>query len=134
MTLEEKILTIDYPSIASIKGVGLLPTGAADTIENFFQEFIEPRLPDVNIVKRWHRLLMEYTEEKNWADLSCCIRFGNSGGKKKSSEGEVGYYKLRRGWLTKNTSDNFEYFFADNAFPAFVYKMALDKFCPESVD
>ena len=134
MTLDEKILTIDYPSIASIKGVGLLPTGAADTIENFFQEFIEPRLPDVNIVKRWHRLLMEYTEEKNWADLSCCIRFGNSGGKKKSSEGEVGYYKLRRGWLTKNTSDNFEYFFADNAFPAFVYKMALDKFCPESVD
>ena len=134
MTLEEKISTIDSPSLESIADVGLLPSGDADTIENFFLKFIKPRLPNESVVKQWHNILMEYTEEKHWSELSCCIRFGNSGGKKKSSEGEAGYYKLRRGWLTQNTSDNFEYFFADNAFPAFVYKMALDKFCPASVD
>ena len=32
----------------------------------------------------------------------------------KSSYGEAGYYKLRRGWLTKDTASNFDYFFADD--------------------
>lgn len=134
MTLEEKILTIASPSIENIKNVGLLPTGDDDTIENFFNNFVKPRLPKEDIVKQWHNVLMEYTKKENWPELSCCIRFGNSGGKKKSSEGETGYFKLRRGWVTKNTTDNFEYFFADNAFPAFIYKMALDKFCPVNAD
>ena len=134
MTLKEKIQTIDIPSLESIKNVGLLPSGTEDTIEDFFFKFVKLRLPEEHIVKQWHAILMEYTEEENWPELSCCIRFGNNGGKKKSDEGETGYYKLRRGWVTKNTTDNFEYFFADNAFPAFIYKMALDNFCPKSAD
>ena len=134
MTLEEKILTIDSPKIEVINGVGLLPSGNADTIEKFFLEFVKPRLPEESVIRHWHDLLMKYTNKENWSELSCCIRFGNNGSKKKSSEGETGYYKLRRGWVTKNILDNFEYFFADNAFPAFIYKMALDKYYPESVD
>lgn len=134
MTLEEKILKINEPAIADIENVGLLPTDAADTIENFFEKFVKPRLAQEEVVRQWHEILMEYTDKKNWSELSCCVRFGNNGGEKQSAWGEKGYFKLRRGWLTKNKNDNFEYFFADNAFSAFVYKMALDGFCPSNVD
>ncbi|MBQ1196936.1 MAG: hypothetical protein IIX44_11895 [Clostridia bacterium] len=130
MTLEEKISKIQEPSINGTTGIGLLPTDKAKTIGEFFNKFVKDRLPGPDVIKAWHRVLMEYTREENWDKLSCCVRFGNNGGKRISTWGEKGYYKLRRGWLTQNTYDEFEYFFADNAFPAFVYKMALDKFVP----
>jgi len=134
MTLEEKILKISENPIADVANIGLLPTGNAATIEEFFNKFVKPRLPEEKTVKQWHKILMEYTDEENWPELSCCVRYGNNGGKKKSKWGETDYFKLRRGWLTKNKDDKFEYFFADNSFPAFVYKMALDGFCPANAD
>ena len=130
MTLEEKITKIQEPLIDSTTSIGLLPTDKAETIGEFFDNFVKDRLPSSDIIKAWHRVLMDYTKEENWDKLSCCVRFGNNGGERVSARGEKGYYKLRRGWLTQNTYDEFEYFFADNAFPAFVYKMALDKFAP----
>ena len=39
MTLEEKISTIDSPSLESIADIGVLPSGDADTIKNFFLYF-----------------------------------------------------------------------------------------------
>lgn len=126
MLLEEKILKIDEPKLEDT--IGLLPTGKADTMEELFIKFIKPRLPAKNIIKQWHRILMDYTDDLSV--LSCCVRFGNNGSERISDWGESGYYKLRRGWLTKNTYDNFEYFFADNAFPAFICKMALDGYAP----
>lgn len=135
MTLCKKIESINVPQIADpTQSIGPLPDGNADTIAQFFEEFIKNRLPDQNVVKKWHNILMEYTNDANLGDLSCCVRFGNNGGKSASKWGETGYYKLRRGWLTQNTTDNFEYFFADNAFPAFVYKLALDGFVPADVN
>ena len=130
MTLEEKLQDIDNPKLEDT--IGLLPKGEKDTMEDFLQTFVIPRLPQKSVIQAWHRLLMEYTEDMS--NLSCCVRFGNNGSDKISDEGESGYYKLRRGWLTKNTEDNFEYFFADNFFSAFIYKMALDGFVPASVD
>ena len=130
MTLEEKLQDIDTPKIEDT--IGLLPKGKQDTMEDFLQSFVIPRLPQKSVIQAWHSLLMEYTEDL--ANLSCCVRFGNSGSKKISDEGESGYYKLRRGWLTQNTEDNFEYFFADNFFSAFIYKMALDGFVPADVN
>lgn len=129
MTLEEKLQNIDNPKIENT--IGLLPKGKQDTMEDFFQNFVIPRLPQKSVVQAWHQLLMEYTEDL--VNLSCCVRFGNNGSDKISDEGESGYYKLRRGWLTQNTEDNFEYFFADNFFSAFIYKMALDGFVPADV-
>ena len=87
MTLEEKILKINEPAIADIENVGLLPTDVADTIENFFEKFVKPRLAKEEVVRQWHEILMEYTDKKNWSELSCCVRFGNNGGEKQSAWG-----------------------------------------------
>jgi hypothetical protein len=126
MTLIEKIRKINTPSIE--KTIGLLPEGKNDTIEDFVDKFIKPRLPEEIIIKKWHKLLMDYVSDPT--NLSCCVRYGNNGSKKTNNHGEAGYKKLRRGWLTKNTNDDFEYFYADNYFASFIYKMALDKFVP----
>ena len=123
MKLVDKILNIEAPALK------VFPTKCQyDTIEHFFDGFIKTMLPQEKVIKEWHNLLMKYVEE--FDDISCCVRFGNHAGKSKSVEGETGYYKLRRGWLTKNDIDGFEYFFADNFFSSFIYKMALDGFVP----
>lgn len=124
MTLDEKIYSINNPKVTMFKD------GYSDTIDDFFNNFIKPRLPNENIIRKWHKLLMEYTDESNFDKISCCVRYGNNGSQKVSNHGEKGYYKLRRGWLTKNIDDDFEYFFADNFFSSFIFKMALDGFCP----
>ena len=126
MTLEEKILTINEPQIP------LLSAGEADTIEAFFDNFVKPLFPSGNTIRAWHKILMEYTEDLS--NLSCCVRYGNIGSEAESVWGEKEYYKLRRGWLTQNDNDNFEYFFADNFFSAFIYKMAMDGFVPKDVN
>ncbi len=125
MTLKEKIDTINRPEVKPFDD------GSNTTIKEFFDEFVLPRLPGEDCIKKWHKLLMEYTDESNFDKISCCVRYGNVGTKARSKYGETGYYKLRRGWLTRNNDDNFEYFFADNFFSHFIYKMALDGFCPE---
>lgn len=123
MNLLDKINTINQPTLP------ILPTKAHhDTIEQFFEHFVKDMLPKENVIKAWHKLLMDYV--KDLSNLSCCVRFGNVGDKKPSSQGETGYYKLRRGWLTRNDSDRFEYFFADNFFSYFIYKLALDGYVP----
>jgi len=123
MNLLLKISTIQNPALPQ------LPVFKHDdTIEEFFNNFVMPLFPKEKTIKAWHALLMKYVEDID--NLSCCVRFGNNGCKSKSSYGEAGYYKLRRGWLTKDTASNFEYFFADNFFSAFIYKMALDGYVP----
>lgn len=129
MTLEEKLDKIDEPKLE--KTIGLLPKGTNDTVGDFFEKFVKPRLPKKSTIKLWHRILMDYTDDLS--NISCCVRYGNNGSEKVSEYGESGYYKLRRGWLTKNTADGFEYFFADNFFSSFIYKMALDGFVPADV-
>lgn len=127
MTLDEKLQTINTPAISDT--LGPMPQGYADTVKEFFENFILPRLPQKDVIVKWHRLLMDYVKDES--SLSCCVRYGNSGSNTTSRQGETGYKKLRRGWLTKNTNDDFEYFFADNFFSSFIYKMAIDGFVPD---
>lgn len=124
MTIKDKIDAINAEPVQPLEN------GDNDTIEGFFEQFIKPRLPKPCVIKQWHRLLMDYTDVSNLENLSCCVRYGNRGSKELSQQGESGYYKLRRGWLTRNTADNFEYFYADNFFSSFIYKMALDEYYP----
>ncbi len=126
LTLEEKIKNIQNPKIED--GIGLLPNGRNNSLKDFFESFIEPRLPKQECIKKWHELLMEYI--KDWKNVSCAVRFGNRGDKAKSISGESGYKKLRRGWLTKDKKSDFDYFYADNYMSSFFYKMALDDFVP----
>lgn len=127
MNLNEKLQTINTPAISDT--LGPMPQGYAGTVKDFFDNFILPRLPKKDVIVKWHRLLMDYVKDES--NLSCCVRYGNRGSNTKSRQGETGYKKLRRGWLTKNTKDDFEYFFADNFFSSFIYKMAIDGFVPD---
>lgn len=126
MNLIEKLDTIREPQIS--KSIGLLTNGSANSVDDFFKTFVLPKLPKPEVIKMWHRLLMEYVSDID--NLSCAVRYGNSGYKSTSKSGETGYKKLRRGWLTKNIDDNFEYFYADNYLTSFIYKMAIDGYCP----
>ena len=130
MNIEEKIQNIREPKIKET--IGLLPDGEASSVDDLFENFVKPRLPKKEVVIKWHNILMEYIADTK--ELSCAVRYGNSGSKDESLSGETGYLKLRRGWLTQNTEDNFEYFYTDNYMSSFICKMAIDEYCPSSAD
>lgn len=90
-----------------------------DTIKEFYEKFIEPRLPSIDICLKWNELLKWYLEQPN---IIYFYRGGNNSG------------KCRRGWLCEqgNTSNNeaIRYIYDDNDLACYIYKMALDEFCP----
>ena len=130
MNIEEKIQNINKPKIQDT--IGLIPDGESSSVDEFFENFVKPRLPKKEVVIKWHNILMEYIADTK--ELSCAVRYGNSGSKDESQSGETGNLKLRRGWLTQNTEDNFEYFYADNFMSSYFCKMAIDEYCPSSVE
>lgn len=130
MNIEEKIQNITEPMIEDT--IGLLPDKEYSSVDDFFKNFVKPKLPKKEVVIKWHNILMEYIADTK--ELSCAVRYGNSASKDKSLKGETEEAKLRRGWLTQNTDDNFEYFYADNYLSSFICKMAIDEYCPSSVD
>ena len=90
------------------------------TIGDFYSSFIKPRLPDTEVVLQWHKMLLEYTK-KDGAVFP--VRDGATSG------------RLRRGWLVSvddhlDYSGKFLYMFTDNDLATYIYKMALDGFCP----
>lgn len=122
MNIEEKIQDIKNPKLKDT--IGLIPDGEYSSVDDFFENFVKPRLPKKEVVIKWHNILMGYIADTK--ELSCAVRYGNS-----RSEGKD---KLRRGWLTQNTDDNFEYFYADNFLSSYFCKMAIDEYCPSSVE
>ena len=115
-SLTEAILNADKNSPDS-KGVIYSPWKKrySATIADFYNDFVEERLPDPAIVIEWHNLLVKYASRE---DAIFPIRAGNVS------------QKLRRGWLVK-ADDGFSYMFTDNDLAAYIYKMALDGFCPD---
>ena len=87
----------------------------AATIQTFYDDFIADRLPDPHIVLRWHNVLVAYAGR---AGAIFPVRLGNVTG------------ALRRGWLV-NVDDDFSYMFSDNDLASYIYKMALDGYCPK---
>lgn len=129
MTLEERLNSINTPKIKDVLNIGLLSDGKAETVKEFFDNFVEDRLPGENVIRKWHQLLKDYT--KDLSKLSCCVRYGYQRGPKGGTPwGEVHDDALRRGWSTQNTTDEFEYFFTDNHFCTYICKMALCGFVP----
>ena len=88
--------------------------GNNKTIKDFYNDFVSKRLPDLDVSLRWHNMLEEYC---NKPGAVYPIRAGNISG------------TLRRGWLTK-TDQSFSYFYTDNDLALYIYKMALDGYCP----
>lgn len=89
-------------------------SGGDKTIKDFYDSFVSKRLPDLDVALRWHEMLEEYCDKEGAAFP---IRTGNVSG------------SLRRGWLTK-TDQDFSYFYTDNDLALYIYKMALDGYCP----
>ena len=52
--LLDKLNSISKPKLNK------LSEGSADTIKDFWDEFIEPNLPEKETVLKWHRVLMNY--------------------------------------------------------------------------
>lgn len=101
MNLEKKLKKISTPHLQ----------GSAKTIKDFYNKFIEPYLPDIEQTKKWHKILTEYVKKP---DAVLGFRAGNTAG------------KLRRGWKTVITNDTYSFFYTDNFFAHYFYKLACD--------
>ena len=109
MTLREKLDTINKPSLPKLE------IGSAKTVNDYWNSFIEPHLPaNIESVIKWHKLLKEYV---NKPDTVLGFRTGNVAG------------HLRRGWETI-TNDGYSFFYTDNFFSHYFYKMSYDGFVP----
>lgn len=109
MTLKEKLDSINKPALPKLE------SGFAKTILDYWRDFIEPRLPaNKNSVIEWHKLLKDYVNKK---DTVLGFRTGNVAG------------HLRRGWETV-TNDSYSFFYTDNYFSHYFYKMSYDGFVP----
>lgn len=109
MTLSEKLNTITKPRLPKME------KGSAKDINEYWNTFIEPHLPkDIDSVIKWHELLKEYV---NKPDTVLGFRTGNVAG------------HLRRGWETI-TNDGYSFFYTDNYFAHYFYKMSSDGFVP----
>ncbi len=109
MTLREKLNTINEPNLPKLE------IGSAKTVSHYWDSFIKPHLPsNIDCVIKWHKLLKEYV---NMSDTVLGFRTGNSAG------------HLRRGWETV-TDSGFSFFYTDNYFSYYFYKMSYDNFVP----
>lgn len=111
--LLNKLATIYTPKVPA------LTTGYACTIDDFWNSFILPKLPDPSVVLAWHKVLIEYV---NAPDAVFAIRYYNNAPKDR-------YDDLRRGFLSK-TNQNYSFFYTDNFHAAYFAKMASDGFAP----
>lgn len=102
-----------------------LETGSCKTMEEFWNEFVVPLLPDKDIVKKWNELLISYVQ---LPDAVYAIRaFGSWNDSCIELEKDD---ELRRGFLTQPLNVEYEYFFTDNFYAAYFAKMAMDGYCP----
>lgn len=88
--------------------------GEQKTIRDFYEKFIEKKLPDSNVVYKWHEALVDYCTNQNLSGTIFFLRGGASAG------------HLRRGFLVKAKNADYYYAFSDNYMASYVYKMALD--------
>ena len=114
MSLITEITTLDmYYSFPQ------LGHGYAETIEVFWNTFVEPRLPKKETVIAWHKLLMQYVKE---ADSVFVIRaFSNTNA------------TARRGLLTRADA-GFYFTYSDNGYAKLIAKMVYAGIIPQYED
>ncbi len=117
MTLQEKLNAIREPRIPDIE------VGSSETIAEFWDAFVAPKLIPVEYVRAWWDLLKRYVEEPN--ALFAIRTFGN---------GRDWDRDLRRGFYNIVTNDTYRFFYTDNFFTAYFFKMAYDRYVPSYED
>lgn len=102
----------------------VLTAGYAKTVEELWNNFIEPRiLPNVATAKKWHKLLMNYIK---CPDAVFSIRHYSSAPKGK-------YVNNRRGAYTK-TTEGFSFVYTDNIQAKYYCKMCMDGYVPQDAN
>ena len=119
MKLKEKIKLLNKTS--SLKP---LEKGKSYDLDQFWNYFIEPRLPKEAAVRQWHKILKEYVKKE---DAIYFMRaYGSYGSAHKSSV-------LRRGFYN-TTNYKFSAFYGDNFFTHIFYSMAFDGYAPKDLN
>lgn len=95
----------------------------SNSVKDFYKNCIEPNMPDVKVVKGWHKLFKKYIDD---LEAVFFIRRYASGKDKDNN------WDIRRGFLTEN--NNVKYVFVDNFFAQYFYAMAYNGFVPEYDD
>ena len=117
MTLQEKLHSIREPRISDIEA------GSSETIAEFWDAFVAPKLIPAEYVQEWWSLLKRYIEEPD--SLFAIRTFGN---------GRDWDRDLRRGFYNIVTNDTYRFFYTDNFFTAYFFKMAYDRYVPSYED
>lgn len=118
MTIADKIKKINKaPCTSQLK---ILKNGSAIDIATFWENVIEPLLPDYDVMKKWHELLITYI---SLPDAVFMIRKGNEESKQYMET--VPADALRRGFLTK-TDAGYQFTYNDNDFATYMLAMVLD--------
>ena len=118
MTIADKIQKINKaPCTSQLK---ILKNGSAIDIATFWENVIEPLLPNYDVMKKWHELLITYI---SLPDAVFMIRKGNEESKQYMET--VPADALRRGFLTK-TDAGYEFTYNDNDFATYMLAMVLD--------
>lgn len=92
----------------------------AEDIETFWENVIEPLLPDYNVMEKWHKLFIKYISLNNTVFM---IRKGNDRSIRYMQR--VPNDALRRGFLTK-TNDGYDFTYNDNDFATYILEMTLN--------
>ncbi len=101
-----------------------VPTGSANSVEEFFNNCIELVLPKKKeSILSWHKLLTQYADDKDSILLSRLYE----------SRKIKGEWDTRRGMYTK-MADDFQYAYASNFFARLIYTMAYYDFVPSYED
>ena len=115
--LKNKLRTIHNMKIIKFEN------GKTKTIKDFYNKFIEPRLPkDIDCIIKWHKLLLEYIDDDNV--IFTLRSFGSYPNKEKNKE------DLRRGFIN-STNLGFKTVFVDNFFTSYFFSMAYDGYVPK---
>lgn len=114
MTITDCLANIQSPPVHA------LGEGSFESVSELWENFIVPRLPQKEIVLRWHKVLLDYIKRP---DAVFPVRGYNSAAPEQ-------YGRLRRGFLT-HTNEEYSFFYTDNFHAAYYLKMALKSFVPE---
>ena len=139
ISLQEEISQIYVWHNSSLPPFG---TEHASTIKEFYNNFIEPRLPKADTVIGWTKYLMNYVSKKdavfairifaNWMSVFNTPSRSDQNLYYRNHLSGNNPYVLRRGFLTEFKNESFSYFFNDNDFAKYFMKMALDGFVPQN--
>lgn len=115
-------LSKELASINSQNRVSQIQSGRDKTIDAFWTSFIEPALPEKDVVVKWFELLNDYVNQDDAVFALRC--YGNWESYQAKDD-----YTLRRGFYNLTDKD-YSFFYTDNFFAAYFAKMAVDNFVP----